>query len=66
MMPGTNGIEVARRLRADGFPKTPMVAMSASSNMLAAASQSLLFADTMAKPFDLEILMETVERFAAA
>lgn len=65
MLPGINGIELARRLRADGFPSTPMVAMSASNGMLKAASEAHIFEDTLPKPFDLSTLLDTVERYAA-
>lgn len=63
MLVGTTGIEVARILRANGFADTPMIAMSASGQMLRAATDSRLFAATLPKPFELTHLLETVSRF---
>lgn len=63
MLPQSNGIEVARQLREDGAPHIPMVAMSASSSMLDAASSSHLFEETLHKPFDLDRLLDTVDRY---
>lgn len=65
MLPRTTGIEVARGLRATGFGQTPMIAMSASTAMLQAAVDSDLFQATIAKPFDLDTLLGTVEQYAA-
>lgn len=65
MLPGTSGIEVAQRLRQAGFEDTPMVAMSASGSMVAAAKSSGLFQDVIAKPFELDTVVETVERYVA-
>lgn len=64
MLPGSDGIELARRLRQMGLERTPMVAMSASKGMLAAAETSALFDDTLAKPFDLSTLLDCVDRLA--
>jgi len=63
MLPGCNGIELARQLRRLGLEGTPMVAMSASRRMLTAAESSELFDDTLAKPFDLSDLLDCVDRF---
>lgn len=65
MLPGVSGIEVARRLREDGLPDTPMVAMSASPDMLRSAAHSKLFQETLPKPFDIERLLTYAERYAA-
>jgi DNA-binding response OmpR family regulator len=65
MLPGTNGIELARRLRATRrFAKTPMVALSASRMKLHGAVESRLFDDILAKPFDVRILLDMVQRYS--
>ncbi|MDQ2742130.1 MAG: response regulator [Chloroflexota bacterium] len=64
-LPVMSGIELARRLRDDGFPNTPMVAMSASPSMLHAAASTQLFQGILAKPFDFEELLEYAERYAS-
>jgi len=65
MLPGLSGIELARILRNDGLPDTPMVAMSASPDMLRSAANSNLFQGTLPKPFDIERLLDYAERYAA-
>jgi CheY-like chemotaxis protein len=65
MLPGMSGIDLAKQLRADRFAQTPMVAMSASSVMLRAASEALVFEDTLQKPFDLVQLLDVAERHVA-
>jgi two-component system response regulator VicR len=65
MLPGTNGIEVARHLRNSGFADTPMVAMSASGSMVTEARSSGLFQDVIPKPFEVDTIVEAVERYAA-
>ena len=62
MLPGISGIELARILRADGFPDTPMIAISASSSMLQRAKDSGLFQDALSKPFDLDTFLGAVEQ----
>jgi CheY-like chemotaxis protein len=64
MLPGTSGVELARSLRANGFTQTPMVAMSASERMLQMADSSRLFQETISKPFDLDLVLQVVERYA--
>jgi two-component system response regulator MtrA len=64
MLPGTSGIAVAKELRADGFPHTPMVAMSASKQMIAAAEKTGLFQETLSKPFDLDELVRLIARLS--
>ena len=61
MLPGQSGIELAKRLRWQGFRSVPMIAMSASSKMLRAAEQSGLFQALLAKPFDLLRLLQMIE-----
>lgn len=63
MLPGIDGIQLARRLRDQGLSGTPMIAMSASSSMLSMAERSQLFDDTLPKPFELDTLLECVERY---
>lgn len=65
MLPDIDGIRLARQLKAERFPETPMVAMSASAAMLEAAAEAEVFEDTLPKPFDLSELLDTVERYAA-
>lgn len=62
MLRETTGIEVARRLRADGAPDTPILAMSASGRMLREASDTHLFTEVVAKPFNVDDLIASVER----
>ncbi len=66
MMPGMDGVEVSRRLRAD--PVTagiPIVVMSAQDR-LRATSGTMLVDDRLPKPFDLDRLYKTVGRWARA
>lgn len=65
MLPGISGIELAKQLRASGFDDTPMIAMSASTLMLQVASDSRLFQDTVAKPFDLSAVIRCVHQYVA-
>lgn len=62
MLPGMDGIALARCLRAEGFQETPMIAMSASNEMVRAAKQSGLFQEAIAKPFDIDSILDSVER----
>jgi CheY-like chemotaxis protein len=63
MLPGTDGIELAGRLRSAGLADSPIVAMSASAAMLAAARASGLFQAALAKPFDLSTLLDVIGRY---
>ena len=65
MLPGTNGIDLAKHLRTARYIDTPIVAMSASDSMLRAASASSLFNATLPKPCDLFDLLGTVAHYAA-
>src|SRR5689334_4403787 len=47
MLPGISGIELAQHLRAQAFPQTPMIAMSASPVMVRMARSTGLFQDTI-------------------
>ena len=49
-------------MRDGGYLDTPKIAMSASAVMLEQARQSGLFAAFLSKPFDLDILLTTVEQ----
>lgn len=62
MLPTMSGIDLAQRLRRDGFAETPIIAMSASPAMLDRAQESDLFHDYLGKPFDLDTLLRTVEQ----
>jgi CheY-like chemotaxis protein len=61
MLPTMSGIQLARRLREDGYGHTPMIAMSASPSMLQIAEESALFQDSLSKPFELDALLQAVE-----
>ncbi|GAC1629109.1 MAG: hypothetical protein NVS4B2_10820 [Chloroflexota bacterium] len=65
MLPTMTGIELASKLRRDGHDSTPMIAISASASMRRAATQSGLFHATIAKPFDLDRVVETVQQYVA-
>jgi CheY-like chemotaxis protein len=63
MMPGMDGVEVSRRLRAD--PVTagiPIVVMSAQHRLRATAAQ-MPIDDRLPKPFALDLLFSTIERW---
>lgn len=67
VLPGLSGVDLAMRLRACGFPEEPMIAMSASAEMLRAARQSGVFQGTFRKPFEVMQLIQCVdESFARA
>ncbi len=61
MLPKTSGIEVAEDLRRNGFAQTPMVALSASSIMQDLARHSGVFDGVLAKPFDIDRLLATIQ-----
>jgi twitching motility two-component system response regulator PilH len=64
MMPGMDGVEVSKHLRAD--PTTadiPIVAMSATSN-LATLADKMPIDDRLPKPFDLDDVSAVVARWA--
>lgn len=62
MLPGMDGISVARYLDEAGFDETPKVAISASRARLQTAYATELFSDTLVKPFDIEQLFGCIER----
>lgn len=62
MLPGISGIEVAEQLQEAGFASVPKVAMSASTFMLDAARSVGVFQDILAKPFDIDTVLDTVHR----
>lgn len=62
MLPGRSGAEVAEDLRTNGFPQTPMIAMSASRLMAQVASDSNMFDEVITKPFDFDDLFRTINR----
>lgn len=61
MLHDMDGIELALRLRTIGFEATPMIGISASNLMVDLGRDSHLFRAVLSKPFDLEILRETIE-----
>ena len=63
MLPRIDGITVLRRLQQNG-PQVPVVALSASSDHLRAARRAGA-CSTVAKPFDIDHLVETVHRHCA-
>ena len=63
MLPGTSGIELAQQLRTTSFTGTPMIAISASVEMVKVAKGSGLFQDAIRKPFDVQELLATVGRY---
>lgn len=65
MLPGMDGIDLAKKLREHGFADTPMIAMSASRPMLEVAARSHLFQHTLTKPFNVSSLLDYVGRYAA-
>ena len=60
MLPTSSGIELAQQLREHGFPRTPMIAMSASGAMVRFAEQSGCFQAVLSKPFDVDVLLNEV------
>ena len=65
MLPKMSGIELAIQLRAQGYPTTPMIGMSASRLMTRFAAQSSVFTQVIDKPFDLHTLTGAIERALA-
>ena len=63
MLPGTSGIELAQHLRDQRFRDTPMIAMSASDFMVRTAEDTGLFQEAIRKPFDVDTVLDTVERY---
>ena len=63
LMPGMDGVEVSRRLRADPITASiPIVIMSAHERLLSAAP-SATADDRLPKPFELDDLFDTVARW---
>lgn len=62
MLPGMSGVELALQLRETIPACPPMIALSASRLMLGLAKNSGHFVAAISKPFDIEILLATVER----
>ena len=60
-MPGMNGWQLAHRLRGAGFPKTPLVMVSANANELSPSRASTdEHDDVLAKPISLAELLEKI------
>jgi CheY-like chemotaxis protein len=65
MLPDMDGIALARRLHYTRFATIPKIAMSASEQALNRAEESSQFDEVLGKPFDLDDLLQRVERYAA-
>jgi CheY-like chemotaxis protein len=64
MMPGMDGLEVSKRLRADPLTAhIPIVAMSAQEHLMETARR-MLVDDHLAKPFHLRSLYTTVAHWS--
>jgi DNA-binding response OmpR family regulator len=63
MLPDGNGVDVARQVRLDGYAETPIIAMSASDAVLARATVSGVFDETLSKPFDIAHLLERIKHY---
>jgi len=63
MLPGKNGLRIGEYLRTV-FPNHAMVAMSGDRLSLLFAARSGIFNGTLAKPFDIDMLVETCRQFA--
>jgi two-component system alkaline phosphatase synthesis response regulator PhoP len=61
MLPGMSGVDLARHLQ-HLYPRTPIIATSASRLMLEVARGSGLFTACIPKPFELADLLEAVEQ----
>jgi CheY-like chemotaxis protein len=63
-LPGMNGYEVLRRLRADAATRTvPVVAVSANATDAdLSAARDAGFADYLTKPVEMERLLDLVQR----
>lgn len=66
MLPSISGIDVAAQLRTGRFGTIPLIAMSASATMIREATESGWFADTVAKPFEVEALLGCLTQHLAA
>lgn len=62
-IPGMDGYEVTSRLRKSGFSK-PIIAVTAHSQTGETSKQQLDISDFLAKPVDIENLIQTVQRHA--
>lgn len=61
MMPVMDGWELYRRLRADGYQELPIVVITAGER-LSRATMELPDAELVPKPFDLDYLLEVIQR----
>jgi two-component system phosphate regulon response regulator PhoB len=64
MLHQTSGIELAQSLKGSGYASTPMIGMSASPFMVQMAAKSGAFVDTIEKPFEIDLLLDVVDRHA--
>lgn len=66
MLTGINGIAVAEQLCTGEYDEVPMVAISASGDMVQRAAGSGWFTDTLEKPFELDDLLRCIAQHVAA
>lgn len=59
MLRGHSGVDIAKALRARRY-KGPMIAMSASDEMLQIPGEEVLFAATIPKPYEMVRFLSTV------
>lgn len=64
MLRGTSGLDVAEELARGPYREVPMIAMSASERMRELAEESSRFVTTLAKPFDIQALLNLVTQYA--
>lgn len=62
MLQQTSGIELAQQLLDRGLATAPMIGMSASPLMLRMATRAGVFVTTVDKPFEIDVLLDAVER----
>lgn len=65
-LPGMDGIEISKRLRADPRTRTiPIVLMSASEHLRERGRQAPVD-ELIAKPFELDTLLECIDQYTSA
>ena len=66
MLPAVDGLSVCQMAKRDpAIGKVPIILMSASSHLLRKAGEACADA-VLGKPFDIDVLLNTVGKFAAA
>lgn len=66
VMPGMDGAELSRRLRADPATAAIPIVVISAQNQLRTATTTLPVDDCLAKPFEIEDLCAIVARWSAA